>query len=137
MMVERTSGKPLKCLHLDNEGEYTSHEFKSYCSEHGIRHEKTIPGTAKHNDVAERINRTIMEKVWCMVKMATLLKPFWREAFQTTHYLINRSLFVPLGFDIVERKEYKKWGDLNCVLIFFFCMAKLKVKKIEHECENR
>ena len=33
-------GKPLKCLHNDNGGEYTSHEFKNYYFEHGIRHEK-------------------------------------------------------------------------------------------------
>ncbi|CAA0825435.1 Unknown protein [Striga hermonthica] len=61
-MVERQAGKPLKCLRSDNGGEYTSHEFKNYCAEHGIRHEKTVPGTPQHNSVAERINRTIMEK---------------------------------------------------------------------------
>ena len=102
-MVERSTGKPLKCLRSDNGGEYTSHEFKSYCSEHGIRHEKTVPGTPQHNGVAERINRTIMEKVRCMLKMAKLPKPFWGEAVQTTCYLINRSPSVPLGFDIPER----------------------------------
>ncbi|CAA0825182.1 Unknown protein [Striga hermonthica] len=62
-MVERQTGKPLKCLRSDNGGEYSSHEFKNYCADHGIRHEKTVPGTPQHNCVAERINRTIMEKV--------------------------------------------------------------------------
>ncbi|CAA0840399.1 Unknown protein [Striga hermonthica] len=64
-MVERQAGKPLKCLRSDNGGEYTSHEFKNYCAEHGIRHEKTVPGTPQHNGVAERINITIREKVRC------------------------------------------------------------------------
>jgi len=102
-MVERSTDKPLKCLRSDNKGEYISHEFKSYCSEHDIRHEKTVPGTPQHNGVAEKINRTIMEKVRCMLKMAKLPKPFWGEVVQTTCYLINRSSFVPLGFDIPER----------------------------------
>ena len=102
-MVERLTGKPLKCLRSDNGGDYTSHEFKSYCSEYGIRHEKTVPGTPQHNGVAERINKTIMEKVRYMLKMAKLPKPFWGEAVQTTCYLINRSPSVPLGFDIPER----------------------------------
>ncbi|CAA0834695.1 Unknown protein [Striga hermonthica] len=62
-MVERQTGKPLKCLRSDNGGEYSSHEFKNYCPDHGIRHEKTVPGTPQHNGMAERINRTIMEKV--------------------------------------------------------------------------
>ena len=44
-MVERERGKPLKCLRSDNEGEYTSNEFKSYCFEKGIRHKKIVPGT--------------------------------------------------------------------------------------------
>ncbi|CAA0835210.1 Unknown protein [Striga hermonthica] len=62
-MVERQADKPLKCLRSDNGGEYTSHEFKNYCVEHDTRHEKVVPGTPQHNGVAERINRTIMEKV--------------------------------------------------------------------------
>lgn len=102
-MVERQTGKPLKCLRSDNGGEYTSHDFKNYCFEHGIRHEKTVPGTPQHNGVAERINRTIMERVRCMLRMAKLPKPFWGEAVQTACYLINRSPSVPLGFDIPER----------------------------------
>jgi transposase InsO family protein len=44
-MVERKKRKSLKCLHTDNEGEYTSNEFENYCSEYYIRYEKTVPGT--------------------------------------------------------------------------------------------
>ena len=76
VMVERAVSKPLKFLHMDNGGEYTSHEFKNYCFEHGIRHEKKVLETSQHNGVAERTNRAIMEKVRCMLKMAKLLKPF-------------------------------------------------------------
>ena len=47
-------GNPLKRLRTDNSGEYISKEFKEYCSKHGIRHEKTIPGTPQHNGVAKR-----------------------------------------------------------------------------------
>ena len=75
-MVEREKGKPLKCLRSDNEGEYKSNEFKSYCSEKGIRHEKTIPGTSQQNGVAERMNCTIIKKIICMLRMANLPKSF-------------------------------------------------------------
>uniref|UniRef100_A0A2N9FLT3 Integrase catalytic domain-containing protein n=1 Tax=Fagus sylvatica TaxID=28930 RepID=A0A2N9FLT3_FAGSY len=102
-MVERQKGKSLKCLRTDNGGEYTSNEFENYCSEYGIRHEKTVPGTPQHNGVAERINCTIVEKVRCMLRMAKLPKSFWAEAVQTACYLINRSPSVPLDFDIPER----------------------------------
>ena len=87
----------------DNEGEYTSNEFKSYCSEKGIRHEKTVPSTPQKNGVAERMNNTIVEKVRYMLRMTNMPKSFWCEVVQTTCYLINRSPSVPLEFDIPER----------------------------------
>ncbi|KAM1652315.1 hypothetical protein ACFX1T_004838 [Malus domestica] len=102
-MVEREIGKPLKCLRSDNGGEYTSHQFREYCVKHGIRHEKTVPGTPQHNGVAERMNRTIMEKVRCMLRTAKLSKQFWGEAVRTACYLINRSPSVPLGLNVPER----------------------------------
>ena len=53
--VERETGRSFKYLHSDNCGEYTSFKFKDYCVQHGIRHEKTVPGTPQHNGVAERM----------------------------------------------------------------------------------
>ena len=75
-MVEREKGKPLTCLLSDNRGEHTSNEFKSYYSEKGIRHEKTIPGTPQQNGVVERMNRIIVEKIRCMLRMDNLPKSF-------------------------------------------------------------
>ena len=75
-MAEREKRKPLKCLRTDNIGEYMSNEFKSYCFEKGIRHEKTVPPTPQQNGVAERMNRTIVEKVRCMLRMANLPQSF-------------------------------------------------------------
>ena len=60
-MVEREKGKSLKCLRTDNRGEYTSNEFENYCSEYGIRHEKTVLGTPQQNGVVERMSCTIVE----------------------------------------------------------------------------
>ena len=102
-MVEKEKEKPLKCLCSDNGGEYTSNEFKSYCFEKGIRHEKTILGTPQQNGVAERMNHTIVEKIRCMLRMANLPKSFWGEVVVTACYLINSSPLVLLGFDISER----------------------------------
>ena len=89
-MVERETGNPLKLLRTDNSGEYISSEFKEHSSKHGIRNEKTVPGTPQHNGVVERMDLTIVEKVWCMLKLAKLPKSFWGEAINTAIYLINR-----------------------------------------------
>ena len=88
-------GNPLKRLQTDNGGEY--------CSKHGIRRDKIVPGTPWHNGVGERMNRTIVEKVRCMLKLAKLLKSFWGKAVNTTVYLIIISPSVPLNFDIPQR----------------------------------
>ncbi|KAM1516880.1 hypothetical protein ACFX10_015793 [Malus domestica] len=101
--IEREIGKPLKCLRSNNGGEYTSHQFREYCAKHGIRHKKTVPGIPQHNGVAERMNRTIMEKVRCMLRTAKLSKHLCGEAVRTAYYLINRSPSVPLGIDVPER----------------------------------
>ena len=102
-MVERETEKPLKSLCIDNGGEYISQEFKDYCSKHGIRHEKTIPGTPQDNGVAKKMNRTIVEKVICMLRTAKLPKSFWGAAVLTTCYLINRSPSASLEFDVPEK----------------------------------
>ena len=127
-MVERETGKQLKCLRTDNGGEYISKEFRDYCSKYGIRHEKTVPGTPQHNGVAERMNRTIVEKVRCMLRMAKLSKPFWGEAVQTAVYLINRLPSVPLGFDIPERVWTGKEVSYSHLKVFG-CKAFMHVPK--------
>ena len=55
------------------------------------------------NGVVERMNSTIVEKIRCRLRMATLPKSFWGEAIVIECYLINRSPSVPLDFDISER----------------------------------
>ena len=69
--VERKSGKPLKCIRTDNGGEYIG-EFQEYCKSHDIRHEQTESGTPQHNDVVERMNWTICDKIRCMLSLAKL-----------------------------------------------------------------
>ncbi|GKU94478.1 hypothetical protein SLEP1_g7975 [Rubroshorea leprosula] len=129
-MVERETGLKLKSLRTDNGGEYTSKEFRDYCSKHGMRHEKTVPSTPQHNGVAERMNRTIVEKVRCMLKMATLPKPFCGEAVNTAVYLINRSPSVPLNFQIPEKAWTEKDVGYSHLRVFG-CKAFMHVPK-EH-----
>ena len=87
--MENRSGYRVKTLRSDNGGEYTSKAFKQYLSEKGIRHQRTVPYTPMQNGVAERINRTIQERMTAMLQQAGLKLEFWAEALQTAVYLIN------------------------------------------------
>lgn len=73
-MVERETGKTLKCIHTDNDSKYIR-LFKEYYKSHDIRHEQTVPKT-RYNSVTERMNRTIVERIKCMLSQVKLLKSF-------------------------------------------------------------
>jgi transposase InsO family protein len=90
-LVENQCGKKIKCLRNDNGGEYTSHLFTKFLKDNGIRHQKTVPYTPQQNGVAERANRTIVEKARCMLYGAELHRELWAEAVSTAVYLKNIS----------------------------------------------
>ena len=48
MKVERETGRQLKCVSVDNGGEYRG-PFEEYCKSHDIRLEKTMPKTPHHS----------------------------------------------------------------------------------------
>ncbi|KAG8487019.1 hypothetical protein CXB51_020709 [Gossypium anomalum] len=90
------TGKQIKYLRIDNGLEFCSDEFNRLCKPEGIMRHLTVRHTPQQNSVAERINRTIMEKVRCMLLNANLPKSFWAEAASTACFLINRSPSVAI-----------------------------------------
>ena len=45
--------------------------------------------TPQHNGVAERMNRTLLENVRCMLSNAGLDKKFWAETVSYASHLLN------------------------------------------------
>ncbi|WVY98367.1 hypothetical protein V8G54_030518 [Vigna mungo] len=96
--IENQLGCRLKCLRTDNGLEFVSEEFNGFCKEKGIKRHRTVVGTPQQNGLAERMNRTILERVRCMLLGSGLSKAFWGEAANTAVYLINRSPSSALNF---------------------------------------
>ena len=69
----------------------------------GIWLEYRVSKTPKLNGMAERMNRTVMKRVWSILADAKLSKTFWVEALMTTVYVINRSPSTPLDRDTPQR----------------------------------
>ena len=90
-MVEKQIGKKIKILRSDNGGEYTSKKFEQYLKWKGIIHQTTVPYTPEQNGVAERANRTIVERARSMLHAKNLGYEFWAEAVATAVYLKNCS----------------------------------------------
>ena len=91
VLAERQTGQKIKIIRTDNGLEYTNKKFQSYLEKFGIRHQRTNDYTPQQNGMAERANRTIVERARCMIFEAGLQKQFWAEAVSTAVYLINRS----------------------------------------------
>ncbi|WVZ20167.1 hypothetical protein V8G54_007489 [Vigna mungo] len=106
-LVERQSGKKLKRIRTDNGGEYCG-PFDAYCRQYGIAHEKTPPKTPQLNGLAERMNKTLIERVRCMLSEAKLPKHFWGEALFTAVHVINLSPAVALNSEVPDKIWFSK-----------------------------
>ena len=78
-------------LRTYNGGELCKKEFDDLCKKCGITWQNTTPYTPQKNGVAERMNRTLMEKARSMLSGTGLGQEFWAEAVETACYLVNRS----------------------------------------------
>lgn len=91
LKVENELNHKIKNLRTDNGKEYCNYNFERFLSNHGIIHQTSIPYTPQHNGLAERMNRTLVERARCMLFYANLEKKFWAEALATAAYVVNRS----------------------------------------------
>jgi Integrase core domain. len=93
-------------LYCDNGREYLSKEMKDYCVQKGISYHFTVPHTPELNGVAERMNRTIIERARAMIHSVELGKEFWGEAVLTAMKLINISPTKALK---VDKTPFEMW----------------------------
>ena len=116
--VTRESGERIGVLKTDGGGEYRSREFEQYLIRHQIEHEVTVPDSPEMSGLAERMNRTILEKAKCMCAHAGLPFSLWAEAASTATYVYNRLPNAPRkGKDPHEIWYYRK-PDLSNLRVF-------------------
>jgi transposase InsO family protein len=66
-----------------------SNELDSFCAEHGIIHERTLPYSPQSNGVAKRNNRTLTGFVNAMLDMSGLSHAWWGEAILIACHILN------------------------------------------------
>ncbi|GKA49252.1 retrovirus-related pol polyprotein from transposon TNT 1-94 [Tanacetum coccineum] len=88
-IMETQTCRKIKHLRTDNGGEYKNDLCTKFCEDEGIVRHFTVKHTPQQNGVAERMNRTLLEKVRCMLSNAGLGKEFWAEAVTYACHLIN------------------------------------------------
>lgn len=129
ILIETQTGRKIKRLRSDNGGEYKSDPFLKVCQDEGIVRHFTVPGMPQQNGVAERMNRTLIEKVRCMLSHSGLGKSFWAEALSYATHIVNR---LPASA-LYEKTPKEVWsGELVSdydSLRIFGCPAYYHVKE--------
>jgi transposase InsO family protein len=70
--LELFTGCHIKTLHTDGGGEYTSHLMADYLADMGILHQTSCPTSLQQNRVAERFQRTLFDRIRCMLAEADM-----------------------------------------------------------------
>jgi hypothetical protein len=90
-LLENLSGCHLRSVRTDRGSEYLNDNLKEFFNTKGVSHQTSSPYTPEQNGSAERLNRTLMERVRAMLIQAKLDKEYWAEAVVTANYVRNRS----------------------------------------------
>ena len=91
-MVENETDLKIKCLRLDNGGEFTSKLFQQYYDENGIKRQFSTARTPQRNGVAEINNRNVQEMGKTMLKDSKWDEKLWVQVIDMTVFIINQSL---------------------------------------------
>lgn len=101
-------------LRIDNGTEYCNAEFQQYLATEGINHETSAPYKPEQNGLAERTNRTLVEKARCIMAHARFYIQYWAEVVNTAVYLKNKSRSQVIDGKIPEGKHsliaLSHWG---------------------------
>lgn len=127
-LVENQLDLKIKTLRTDNGNEYLSNEFRDFLKKSGISHQTTTPYTPQQNGLAERMNRTLLERARCMLLNAQLQKQYWAEAISTAAYITNRCPTRVIEFSTPEEKWSGRRPDITNLKVFG-CEAMVHVPK--------
>src|SRR5712691_5707917 len=105
--AENQTSECVLALHSDCRGEYLSSAIRSILDEKGIEHKLTMPHSPQQNGVAERWNRTILDKARALIHSAGLSLGFWECAVDTAVHTYNRTPIRIIGW----RMPHKLWTN--------------------------
>ncbi|MBW0538093.1 hypothetical protein O181_077808 [Austropuccinia psidii MF-1] len=89
LKIQKTPASTVSNIVSDNGTEFKNLDLLSFFQKEGISHLVTSPYTPQQNPIAERGNRTTVNKARCLLKESGLPLSYWAEAVNTAVYLEN------------------------------------------------
>ena len=89
--VETQMGAKIKVLSSNRGGEYQGEEFIDYLKSKGTHQKLNVHDAHHQTGVAERRNRTIVERIRALLHASGLPKNLWGEAARHVVWLLNRT----------------------------------------------
>ena len=128
--AEADTGYHVKVLCSNGGCEYIGEEFVRWLDGKGIARKLTTPDTPQHNGVAERMNRTLLDKVQTMLTDADLPGTYWHDALLYAALLHN--VLPTRALEDITPKE--AWScnkpDVSCLRVFG-CQAFIHIPAAE------
>ena len=121
-------GITISTIRADEGSEYLSKLFQSICIENNIRQEFASVATPEEMGIAERLNRTLLEKVRPMLKESNLPVTFWSFTLVQANYLYNRSPHSALNEETPFTKRYGLQENYEKLIPFGCLVNTLKNK---------
>ena len=113
-----SNNKRIRILATDNGTEFVNKRFRTLLDHKGIIHQLAPAYTKEPNGIIERVNRTITNKIRCLLKNASLPMFLWGEACLTATYLYNRTPHSSINFKTPFEAKYNKQPDISNIRTF-------------------
>ena len=97
---------------------FCNRDFEELCKTHGILRHRTVRNTLQQNGVAERMNRTLLEKVRCLWFITGMPKMFWGEALSTVAHLVNMSPSTTINLKCPAEKWIGRKLNIDYLKVF-------------------
>ncbi|MBW0533531.1 hypothetical protein O181_073246 [Austropuccinia psidii MF-1] len=129
-LIKNTHNRKIKQLVTDGGGEFLNQKFKDLANQHGFTHVIAPPYTPEHNGIAERANRTILDKDQCLLLTSNLPNQYWEEAINTATFLTNilptpsKRNLSPYFLWTAQLPKIKRVCTFGCKVIFLISKQK-------------
>jgi len=88
--LETLTGVKVKLVRHNGAKEYVTNDLRAWYEDKGITFEMTAPYKSQQNGKAERVNRTLMERVRAALLVACAEEELWAEALASVVHVLNR-----------------------------------------------